>query len=39
MMAELLSALDQTIVAVSMAAISAQFIVIDLLGWVISEYM
>lgn len=39
MMAVLLSALDQTIVAVSMPAISAQFSDIDLLAWVISAYM
>ncbi len=39
MMAVLLSALDQTIVAVSMPAISAQFRDIDLLAWVISAYM
>ncbi len=39
MMAVLLSALDQTIVAVSMPAISAQFKDIDLLAWVISAYM
>uniref|UniRef100_UPI000F029E05 MDR family MFS transporter n=2 Tax=Pseudomonas TaxID=286 RepID=UPI000F029E05 len=39
MMAVFLSALDQTIVAVSMPAISAQFKDIDLLAWVISAYM
>ncbi|WP_438942516.1 MFS transporter, partial [Pseudomonas amygdali] len=39
MMAVLLSALDQTIVAVSMPAISARFRDIDLLAWVISAYM
>ncbi|MFK3970143.1 MDR family MFS transporter [Pseudomonas sp. NPDC087358] len=39
MMAVFLSALDQTIVAVSMPAISAQFQDFDLLAWVISAYM
>lgn len=39
MMAVFLSALDQTIVAVSMPAISAQFHDFDLLAWVISAYM
>jgi MFS family permease len=39
MMAVFLSALDQTIVAVSMPAISAQFNDFDLLAWVISAYM
>lgn len=39
MMAIFLSALDQTIVAVSMPAISAQFHDFDLLAWVISAYM
>jgi EmrB/QacA subfamily drug resistance transporter len=39
MMAVFLSALDQTIVAVSMPAISAQFMDFDLLAWVISAYM
>lgn len=39
MMAVFLSALDQTIVAVSMPAISAQFKDFDLLAWVISAYM
>ncbi len=39
MMAVFLSALDQTIVAVSMPAISAQFKDIDLLAWVIAAYM
>ncbi|MGV8917353.1 MAG: MDR family MFS transporter [Pseudomonas sp.] len=39
MMAVFLSALDQTIVAVSMPAISAQFYDFDLLAWVISAYM
>lgn len=39
MMAVFLSALDQTIVAVSMPAISAQFKDVDLLAWVISAYM
>ncbi len=39
MMAVFLSALDQTIVAVSMPAISAQFMEFDLLAWVISGYM
>jgi EmrB/QacA subfamily drug resistance transporter len=39
MLAVFLSALDQTIVAVSMPAISAQFKDIDLLAWVISAYM
>ncbi|GFM85344.1 MFS transporter [Pseudomonas cichorii] len=38
-MAVFLSALDQTIVAVSMPAISAQFKDIDLLAWVIAAYM
>lgn len=38
-MAVFLSALDQTIVAVSMPAISAQFHDFDLLAWVISAYM
>lgn len=39
MMAVFLSALDQTIVAVSMPAISARFHDFDLLAWVISAYM
>jgi EmrB/QacA subfamily drug resistance transporter len=39
MMAVFLSALDQTIVAVSIPAISAQFRDFDLLAWVISAYM
>ncbi|WP_296256697.1 MULTISPECIES: MDR family MFS transporter [unclassified Pseudomonas] len=39
MMAVFLSALDQTIVAVSMPAISAQFQDFDLLAWIISAYM
>ncbi|WP_122314450.1 MDR family MFS transporter [Pseudomonas cichorii] len=39
MMAVFLSALDQTIVAVSMPAISAQFKDVDLLAWVIAAYM
>jgi EmrB/QacA subfamily drug resistance transporter len=39
MMAVFLSALDQTIVAVSMPAISAQFKDVELLAWVISAYM
>lgn len=39
MLAVFLSALDQTIVAVSMPAISAQFKDVDLLAWVISAYM
>lgn len=39
MMAVFLSALDQTIVAVSMPAISAQFKDVQLLAWVISAYM
>ncbi|MDH0748498.1 MFS transporter [Pseudomonas sp. GD03842] len=39
MMAVFLSALDQTIVAVSIPAISAQFQDFDLLAWVISAYM
>jgi EmrB/QacA subfamily drug resistance transporter len=39
MMAVFLSALDQTIVAVSIPAISAQFNDFDLLAWVISAYM
>jgi EmrB/QacA subfamily drug resistance transporter len=39
MLAVFLSALDQTIVAVSMPAISAQFQDFDLLAWVISAYM
>lgn len=39
MMAVFLSALDQTIVAVSMPAISTQFNDFDLLAWVISAYM
>jgi EmrB/QacA subfamily drug resistance transporter len=39
MMAVFLSALDQTIVAVSMPAISAQFNDFNLLAWVISAYM
>ena len=39
MMAIFLGALDQTIVAVSMPAISAQFHDVNLLAWVISGYM
>ncbi|MBC3419109.1 MDR family MFS transporter [uncultured Pseudomonas sp.] len=39
MLAILLGALDQTIVAVSMPAISAQFNDVGLLAWVISGYM
>ena len=39
MMAIFLGALDQTIVAVSMPAISAQFKDVSLLAWVISGYM
>lgn len=39
MMAVFLSALDQTIVAVSIPAISTQFNDFDLLAWVISAYM
>ena len=39
MMAVFLSALDQTIVAVSMPAISAQFKDVELLAWVISAYI
>ena len=39
MMAVFLSALDQTIVAVSIPAISAQLQDFDLLAWVISAYM
>ncbi|WP_277749392.1 MDR family MFS transporter [Pseudomonas ovata] len=39
MMATFLSALDQTIVAVSLPAISAQLKDVDLLAWVISGYM
>ena len=39
MLAVLLGALDQTIVAVSMPAISAQFNDVGLLAWVISGYM
>ena len=39
MMATFLSALDQTIVAVSLPAISAQLKEVDLLAWVISGYM
>ncbi|WP_455923957.1 MDR family MFS transporter [Pseudomonas putida] len=39
MLAIFLGALDQTIVAVSMPAISAQFHDINLLAWVISGYM
>ncbi|WP_437179910.1 MDR family MFS transporter [Pseudomonas marvdashtae] len=39
MMAIFLGALDQTIVAVSMSAISAQFKDVSLLAWVISGYM
>ncbi|WNW11620.1 MDR family MFS transporter [Pseudomonas sp. DTU_2021_1001937_2_SI_NGA_ILE_001] len=39
MMAIFLSALDQTIVAVSLPAISAQLHDVDLLAWVISGYM
>lgn len=39
MLAIFLGALDQTIVAVSMPAISAQFHDVELLAWVISGYM
>ena len=39
MLAIFLGALDQTIVAVSMPAISAQFKDVSLLAWVISGYM
>ncbi|WHS54924.1 MULTISPECIES: MDR family MFS transporter [Pseudomonas] len=39
MLAIFLGALDQTIVAVSMPAISAQFADVSLLAWVISGYM
>lgn len=39
MLAIFLGALDQTIVAVSMPAISAQFNDVNLLAWVISGYM
>src|SRR3546814_20735230 len=39
MLAIFLGALDQTIVAVSMPAISAQFGDVSLLAWVISDYM
>jgi MFS family permease len=39
MLAIFLGALDQTIVAVSMPAISAQFNDVDRLAWVISGYM
>ena len=39
MLAIFLGALDQTIVAVSMPAISAQFKDVGLLAWVISGYM
>nr|WP_189659615.1 MDR family MFS transporter [Pseudomonas poae] len=39
MLAIFLGALDQTIVAVSMPAISARFHDVDLLAWVISGYM
>ena len=39
MLAIFLGALDQTIVAVSMPAISAQFHDVNLLAWVISGYM
>ncbi|MFJ7008590.1 MDR family MFS transporter [Pseudomonas putida] len=39
MLAIFLGALDQTIVAVSLPAISAQFNDVDLLAWVISGYM
>ncbi len=39
MLSIFLSALDQTIVAVSLPAISADFADLDLLAWVISAYM